>query len=92
MPFLWDLDVEALDLDRDAEAIMARVLEHGRLADVRWLLRQYGSERIRQFFRSYAHPIVSHRTRTFWHAYFEEMTPWPAPPTWRKSSAAPWID
>lgn len=90
---LWDLDVAGLDLDADADSILARVLEHGRLSDVRAVLALYGAERVRRFFEDVAHPIVTERTRQFWRAYFgAEDDSWPRPPSWRKSSAAPWID
>jgi hypothetical protein len=90
---LWDLDFERLDTEADADSISARVVEHGRLSDVRTILKLYGPDRIRRFFREMAHPIVSERARQFWRAYFlAEDESWPSPPNWRKSSAAPWID
>jgi hypothetical protein len=90
---LWDLDVERLDADADADSVLARVLEHGRLSDVRVILGLYGPERILRFFREVAHPLVTERTRQFWRSYFHaENETWPSPPDWRKSSAAPWID
>jgi hypothetical protein len=88
----WDVDFDALDPERDADAILARVLEEGRLADVRELLSRYEEERVRRFFRDVAHPLISDRTRAFWRAYFDaENEPWAMPPDFRKSSAAPWI-
>lgn len=91
---LWDLDFDHLDVVADADSIIARVLEHGRLTDVRAVLQLYGSERILAFFRGAAHhPIVSERTRQFWRAYFHaEEESWPKRPDWRTSSGAPWID
>lgn len=90
---LWDLDFDRLDADADADSILARTLEHGRLSDVRAVLSFYGVERIRQFFRTAAHPLISDRTRHFWSAFFHaEHETWPLPPDWRRHSAAPWID
>ena len=89
----WNVDVDALDLDRDADLVLARVLERGRLEDVGWLMRTYGLERIHVFFRAGAHPEVSRRTRLFWRAALgarEER--WPDPAGWRENSGAPWID
>ncbi len=88
---LWDLDLSAIDAVADADAILARVLEHGRLDDVRWLLRHYGEDRVRAFFESAPHPVVSERTRGFWHAYFRPERPWPNRPEFRTQSTAPWI-
>jgi hypothetical protein len=90
--FFWDVDYDALDLETHADAILARVLEYGRLVDVRWALATYGPERIRAFFREVAHPLISDKTRTFWRAYFRAEEPWATPPAWRKSSAVPWLD
>jgi hypothetical protein len=39
---LWDVDLAELEVGRDARYVTSRVLEHGRLADVRWLVAQYG--------------------------------------------------
>ena len=89
----WDVDFDSLDLERDADAILPRVLESGRLEDVRMLLSVYGSERIHVFFRTVAHPLISDRTRTFWRAFFHaENEPWATPPSFRTNNAAPWID
>ena len=89
----WNVDVGALDLDRDADSIVARVLERGRLDDVRWLIETYGLDRIRTFFRSAAHPEVSRRTRLFWRAALRAQEErWPEVPAWRRSSSAPFVD
>ena len=89
----WDIDFDSLDAERDADAILARVLESGRLEDVRTLLSTYGSARIHTFFRDVAHPLVSGRTRAFWRAFFHaENEPWATPPSFRTTNAAPWID
>ena len=87
---LWDLDLEALDPHRDADAVLARVLEHGTLEDVRWLLRTYGDDRVRAFFEAGPHPITSERTRGFWAAYFRPEKPWPSRSDFRSQSSAPW--
>jgi hypothetical protein len=88
----WDVDFDAIDPTLQADAVLPRVLEHGRLEDIRALLAIYGSERIHQFFLHVAHPLVSARTRTFWRAYFQaDHEPWATPPAFRTSSSAPWI-
>src|SRR5262245_5415585 len=89
----WDLDFDALDIEEHADAILARVLEHGRLEDVRVVLAIFGQERVHAFFRDVAHPLISARTRTFWRAFFHaENESWATPPAFRTSSPAPWID
>ena len=61
----WNVDIDALELERDADHILARVLEHGCLEDVRWVMATYGYPRIHQFFRDVGHPEMSPRTITF---------------------------
>ena len=89
----WDVDFDALDVEQHADAILPRVLESGRLEDVRVVLSIYGSPRVHRFFREVAHPLITERTRTFWRAFFDaENEPWATPPSFRTSNAAPWID
>ncbi len=89
----WDIAFDSLDAERDANAVLPRVLESGRLDDVRTLLAIYGPERIHAFFRDVAHPLISARTRAFWRAYFAaENEPWAMPPSFRTNNAAPWTD
>lgn len=59
-------DPRRLDLERDARLILARVLEHGRLDDVRCCVELYGLEGIHEFFRRAAHPEVSQKTVALW--------------------------
>lgn len=88
---LWDLEAEALDPDAHADAILARVLEHGGIAEVRWAVGFYGLDRIHSFFQNNPHPLVSDRTRAFWRAFFRaEEEQWTERPDWRRSSATPW--
>lgn len=88
----WNVDFEHLDPLRDADMVIARIVENGCLADVRWALRFYGRDRIHTFFRTVGSPEISDRTVTFWRAVFHAKDEtWPRPPAWRRSSSAPWI-
>jgi len=76
----WNVEVSKLDVERDAVAILARVLERGRMEDVRWLIRKYGLPRIERFFRAGGHPEISRRTRLFWRAALKvRRDEWPEP-------------
>ena len=89
----WDVDPDAINLQRDRRYILARVLERGRLADVRWVVREYSLDGLHDFFESGGHPELSPATLGLWRAFFDEKGgPWPNPASWRKTSAAPWID
>jgi excisionase family DNA binding protein len=43
---IWDVDLSALDEERNAGFIVRRVLEAGRPEQVAWLFRRYGERRI----------------------------------------------
>jgi len=89
----WNVDFGRIDPARDADMVIARVVEHGTHADVLWILRVYGRGRIHSFFRDVGSPEITDRTVAFWRAVFRaEHESWPRPPAWRKSSSAPWID
>ena len=89
----WEVDPSRIDLDAHADYVLARVLEHGTLDDVHWVIATYGLDGIRRFFREVGHPEISERTATFWRAVLHvEDERWASPPDWRRSSSAPWID
>lgn len=89
----WEVDASRIDLEAHADYVLARVLEHGTLDDVRWAIATYGLDGIRRFFREVGHPEMSDRTVGFWRAVLHaENERWATPPDWRRSSSAPWID
>jgi squalene cyclase len=89
----WDVDAAALDTARDADYILPRVLEFGRLVEVRWAIATYGMEGIHRFLRDVGHTELSDRTLRFWRAVLKAKDEtWASPPASRKSSGAPWID
>jgi len=87
----WEIDPSRIDEQRDANFVIARVLEHGTLADVAWLRRRYGFDRIHAFFRDAGSPELSPRTISFWRAFFRASDEsWAKPKSWRKRSAELW--
>ncbi len=87
----WDTSLTRIDLERDANYVMARVLEFGGIKDVHWLQKRYGLERIHHFLATAAHPELSARTVAFWRAALNaEGEKWRTPPAFRKSSSAYW--
>jgi hypothetical protein len=84
----WESAAERLDLETDADYVLARVLEFGRLEDVQWAWRTYGPERIHYFFRDVGHPELSPRTLAFWQAFFTaEQESWASPTSSRTISS-----
>ncbi|MFZ5470077.1 MAG: DUF6922 domain-containing protein [Myxococcota bacterium] len=89
----WNVDFDRIDPIRDADMVIAAIVEYGRLADVRWALRFYGRDRIHAFFKNVGSPEISERTVAFWRAALHaEGEKWPRPAAWRRSSSAPWIE
>jgi hypothetical protein len=87
----WEMDFPKLDTERDADFILGRILEFGRMADVRWAIKHYGMQEIHRFFRDTGDPELSERTRSFWRAVFNaEDEEWASPPAWRKSTSVLW--
>jgi hypothetical protein len=82
-----------LDAERDARLVLARLLEHGRLQDVRWAVKRYGLERIHRFFREESSPELSARTIGLWRvALGARDEPWATSRRSQLRSAAPWPD
>jgi hypothetical protein len=88
----WDAAGRGLDVERHADGIIPRVLEHGRMVDVVWLLDTYGKRRIHRFLRETGHPELAPRTLTYWrHVLRAEDEVWVDRRASRPLSAAPWI-
>ncbi len=91
-PLFWEADFDRLDVRVHTSSILARVLELGRLRDVRWLVATYGYERIHRFFREVGHPEISPRTTALWRAILRAQDEeWASPPDWRRNSNVPWV-
>lgn len=87
----WELDPARLDLEADAGYLISRILEHGGLREVRWLIAHYGLDAIHRHLRDVGHSELSDRTLTFWRAVFAAKDEaWATPPAWRKHSSVPW--
>jgi len=46
--YFWEAETEKLDLKKDAEYIIGRVLEYGNIAAVQWMLRTFDKEPIKK--------------------------------------------
>ena len=87
----WDSSPSRIDLLRDTDYVMGRVLEFGRMKDVRWLMKRYGLEAIHRFLATSANPELSPRTLAFWRVVLHaEDETWRAPPAFRRNSSAYW--
>jgi len=86
-----EVPLRQLDRDRDARLVIARVLERGRLVEVRWCVQRYGLERLHRFFREEAHPEISPKTIALWRLVLDAREErWATPRRSRLASFAPW--
>lgn len=68
--YFWEVaDPEGVDVDRSADYVIGRVLEHGDTHSVRWALGYYGEECIREWFLQGRGPALLKKTREFWRVY-----------------------
>ena len=87
----WDFEVEAVDWSQRYRVVAARILERGRIADVRWLLEFGGLDAVRRFFRHHGHVEVSPKTEQSWRLLLNaEGEPWKQSRKSRHSSSSPW--
>ncbi len=65
-PHFQEYDIEALDVDRDADLIIQRTLEYGTWDEVRWLFTVYDAGRIRAFVRERGERWLSRVAFNYW--------------------------
>jgi hypothetical protein len=65
-PFFQEYDLRQLDLDRDANLIMERVLEHGTWDELRWLFAVYGKAQICRFVQEHGERWLAPVTFCYW--------------------------
>lgn len=47
---LWSVDISKLDLEKDRAYIVNQVLSYGTLDEIRWLMKTYGKDVVKQVF------------------------------------------
>jgi hypothetical protein len=62
--FFWEVDSKKVHLDKHADYIIARLLEHGDLAAIRWLLTTYTERQIAGVVKQSRQ--LSRKTANFW--------------------------
>ncbi|MEO7839380.1 MAG: hypothetical protein ABIU06_08530, partial [Anaerolineales bacterium] len=65
-PYFQEYDIARLDIARDANLIIQRVLEFGTWEEIRWLFETYRSKRIRLFLRGYGERWLKPVTFNYW--------------------------
>jgi hypothetical protein len=62
--FFWDVSSDQIDLDRHSEYVIARLLEHGDLVAIQWLIKAYRKEEIIDVVKQSRQ--LSRKTANFW--------------------------
>ena len=65
-PYFQEYDIARLNIARDANLIIQRVLEFGTWDELRWLFETYRSKRIRLFLREYGERGLKPVTFYYW--------------------------
>jgi hypothetical protein len=65
-PHFQEYDPSQLDLEKDVDLIIQRVLEFGTWEEARWLFATYGSARIRLFLRDRGERLLSPVAFHYW--------------------------
>jgi len=71
--YLWDSNVDTMDMQTYKSLVIARVLEHGNLLDVKKILSLYSREDIIKTIESSTE--ISRRTGYFWKYYYNIQNP-----------------
>ena len=66
--YFWDVDFEKLDEKKHKQYVVARLLEHGDLESVRWLLKKYQNRTIKKVLMKSRE--FTEKTANFWANYF----------------------
>ena len=65
-PYFQEYDITQLDMTRDANLIIQRVLEFGTWDELRWLFETYRSKRIRLFLREHGERWLKPVAFNYW--------------------------
>ena len=65
-PYFQEYDIAQLDVTRDANLIIQRVLEFGTWDEIRWLFEIYRGNRIRLFLREHGERGLKPITFNYW--------------------------
>ena len=83
-----EYEVSRLNAGRDRMLLISRVLDRGRLKDVRWLIGRLPKRDILRFLKEDGARLMSRRSLRFWSLFFN-VVPKPLP-QWR-TKANPWL-
>jgi len=65
----WDTDLKTIDFEQQKDFVISRILEHGYLENVKWLLNKYTVNQIKNTICQSRE--LSEKTANFWSVYFK---------------------
>lgn len=66
--FFWDVDPDDLDIRKNSEYIIARILEYGDIEAIAWMFKNFDKKKIREVLAT--NRGFSPRTTYFWKSFF----------------------
>lgn len=66
--YFWDVDAKKIDKNKSKDYIIARILEYGNIAALKWLFANFSQTYIRQVFSKKRG--FSSRVANFWRLFF----------------------
>ncbi len=70
-PLFWDVGFRRLSPDRDRDTFFLRIMEHGDLSAVRWLIATYGTPMLREWLVGRKGRGLSCRALRLWEAILD---------------------
>lgn len=67
--YFWETEAKKLDFKKDAQYIISRILEHGDIDALRWLLKTFDRKLIKRVILEYRG--FSPQTANFWRLFFK---------------------
>ena len=67
--YFWEIDVDELDLQKNPEYIIGRILEYGDIEAVRWMFQTFDRKLITKLFSN--KKSFSRITANFWKIFFD---------------------
>lgn len=86
--FFWDVPLSSLSVERHRDFILGRLLEWGDREALRWVVRSYSPDVLREFLRGRGSEILSERNQRFWASVLELKRFESATRSWRRRGRA----
>ncbi|MBI4226827.1 MAG: helix-turn-helix domain-containing protein [Candidatus Omnitrophica bacterium] len=83
-PIFWDTPLSRVIPARHRDFVLARVLEYGDWAAVRWAFQMYSREGIAAFLKGRGADLLSERSWMFWSTVLTRRPPHQPPKSWRR--------